>query len=104
MQRQDSRQQRECMLVRAINRSNVCLILRDTQAVIVAELTRPMSPRSHVNAQLVHAMNQVPAKVCLGAYSVSDRRFTDCSIEAQLPEANYSRLAYAARHESKKRT
>ena len=104
MEPPDSRVERECMLVRVINRESVCVILRETQAVVLAELRRPLSPRSHVNAQLVHAFNQVPAIVRLGPYDVQQHRFTGCSMEAQLPEASYNRLAYAARQESKKRS
>lgn len=104
MEPQDSRVEHQCMLVRYINKSSACVILRDTQAVILVELGRPLSPRSHVNAQLVHSFNQVPAVVCLGPYDVQQHRFNGCSLEAQLPEASYSRIAYAARQESKKRT
>ena len=104
MEPADLRPERSCLLMRVVNTTNVCLLLRDTQAVILAELSRPMSPRSHANAQLVHAFKPVPATVRLGPYDVLQHRFTDCAVEAQLPQANYNRLAYAARQESKKRT
>ena len=42
-----------------------------------------MSPRSHANAQLVHALKLVPATVHLGPYDVLQHCFTDCAVEAR---------------------
>lgn len=88
---------RDAVLLRVLNSKNVCLMLPDTLAVIQAELERPMSPRSHANAQQINALNPIPGKVCLGPYDFGNHRFSNCTLEALLPQANYSRLQYAAR-------
>ncbi len=103
METTDQREPRRCMLVRVVNSTNVCLVMHDTHAVVMAELATPLSPRSRANAQLVNALKPVPASVRLGGYDIRQHRFTGCAIEAQLPEANYSRLAYAARQDNNKK-
>ena len=85
------------MLLRVMDRSNACVLLRNSQSVVHIELSPPLSPRSHVNAKGINALSPVPATVRLGPYSTAQHRFTACSMEAQLPEPNYSRVAYTRR-------
>jgi hypothetical protein len=85
------------MLLRVMDRSNACVLLRSSQSVVHIELDPPLSPRSHVNSKGVNALSPVQATVRLGPYSTTQHRFTACFLEAQLPEPNYSRVAYARR-------
>lgn len=87
----------DVMLLRVLDSRSVCLMLPETFAVIHAELESPISPRSHANAQMINVFNPVPGKVCLGPYDFTRKRFVNCTLEAMLPPANYSRLAYTAR-------
>ena len=65
---------RACTLMRVLNPGSVCLRLGDTGAFVLAELSPPLSPRSHVAAQRVHALAPVPATVTLGPYNVARAR------------------------------
>ncbi len=102
MERPDTRPERDCRIIRFITKSTFSMIINETQAVVMVEMAHPLSPRSHVNASLINVMNQAPAKVRLGPYDIQQHRFTDCFVEAQFPEAKYSRVAYAARQQAKK--
>ena len=89
-------------LLRVIDISKVCVLLRETGAIVQAELSRPLSPRSHVAAQSVHALAGIPARVFLGPYDSSKYMFTDCYLEADFPETKASRLDYSSRMQAKK--
>lgn len=86
-------------VLRALGRTSVCVLL-DTGAVVQAELQTPLSPRTHVNAQRVNALTCVPGMILLGPYDLEQNRFTQCVLDANWPEAVYSRLNYS--HRSKK--
>jgi hypothetical protein len=85
------------MLLRVMNKSSACVLLRASQSVVHVELDPPLSPRSHVNAQGVNALSAVPATVWLGPYSTTKHRFTACRLSAEFPEMSYSRVAYSKR-------
>ena len=93
-----------CALIRVFSPASACLRLEATGAFIVAELTPPLSPRSHFNAQLVNATAPISAVVSLGPYNIAERCFTKCKIQAQLPAPEYKRVGYAARLTQKEAT
>lgn len=88
-------ERRRCMLMRLLTPRAVCVRLEDTGAIVLAELAEPFSPRSMVKAQGVHAFAPVRAEVVLGRYHVGRHAFTECLIEAELPETAYQRVGYA---------
>jgi hypothetical protein len=90
-------ERRPCALMRLLTPKSVCVRLEDTGAFVLAELKKPLSPRSVVKAQRVHALAPVRAEVVLGAYNVVRHSFTECSLEADLPDAGYTRVGYAAK-------
>jgi hypothetical protein len=81
-------------LLRVINPSNVCVLLSGSAAIVHAELKAPLSPRSHLNSQAVHAFAPCPMSIALGPYDMSQHRFTECALEPQLPETKYTRVKY----------
>jgi hypothetical protein len=85
------------MLLRVLDRQRACVLLRSSQSVVHIHLDPPLSPRTHTKAQAVNALSPVPATVWLGAYSTTEHRFTNCALQAQLPEQNYSRVSYSRR-------
>ena len=89
-------------LLRVIDVSRVCVLLRETGAIVQAELSTPLSPRSHVASQSVNALASVPARISLGPYNISKYMFTDCHMEADLPEPRTTRHNYASRLRTKK--
>ena len=89
-------------LLRVIDVSKVCVLLRQTGAIVQAELSTPLSPRSHVASQSVNAMASVPARISLGPYNFSKYMFTDCHMEADFPEQCINRHNYASRLRTKK--
>jgi hypothetical protein len=92
---------RACTLMRVLNPGSVCLRLGDTGAFVLAELSPPLSPRSHVAAQRVHALAPVPATVTLGPYNVAKHQFTGCRLLAELPQPDYRRVAYGGRRDGR---
>ena len=89
-------------LLRVIDISKVCVVLRESGAVVQAELSKPLSPRSHVAAQSVHALAGIPARVALGPYNSSKYMFTNCHLEADFPETKVTRFNYSSRMQAKK--
>lgn len=89
-------------LLRVIDISKVCVLLRDTGAIVQAELSTPLSPRSHVASQSVNALAAVPARISLGAYDFKKYLFTDCHMDVDFPEPKLSRLNYTRRQQAKK--
>ena len=85
-------------LLRVIDKQKVCVILRGSGAIIQAELATPLSPRSHVSGQMVNVLAAVPAMVSLGPYDTKRHMFTECHMDAELPEPKTSRVDYANRH------
>ena len=85
------------MLLRVVDRQCACVLLKSSQSVVHIVLDPPLSPRSHTNAQAVNSLAPVPATVWLGAYSTAAHRFTQCVMEAQLPEQSYTRISYSQR-------
>lgn len=94
---QPTRTEHRAMLLRVMDRQSACVVLKSTQSVVHVELDPPLSPRSHANAKTVNALSPVPATVWLGAYDISQHRFTGCLMQAQLPEQSYQRIAYSRR-------
>ena len=83
-------------VIRALSKASVCLEL-NTGAVVQAQLTTPLSPRTHVKAQKVNAFACIPAMVSLGPYDLGQHCFTQCVVDAHWPDAAYSRLDYVQR-------
>ena len=86
-----------CLLMRLLTPRAVCVRLDDTGAFVLAELAEPLSPRSIVKAQRVHALAPVEGSISLGPYNVARHAFTDCQFTAQLPEPDYQRTGYVRR-------
>ena len=86
------------MLLRVLDPSSACVLLRSSQSVVHVELDPPLSPRSHAKSKAVNALSPVSATVWLGPYSTSQHRFTGCSMTAELPEQNYQRVSYSQRN------
>ena len=82
-------------LLRVIDISKVCVLLRDTGAIVQAELSTPLSPRSHVAAQSVNAFCGIPARISLGSYNSSKYMFTNCHLDVDFPEPKANRFVYA---------
>ena len=89
-------------LLRVIDISKVCVLLRETGAVIQAELSAPLSPLSHVAGQSINALSGIPAMISLGPYNSSKYMFTDCYLEADFPEPKANRFDYTSRMQAKK--
>lgn len=83
-------------LLRALSKNSVCVLL-DSGAVVQAELSSPLSPRTYVNAQAVNALSSLPARVMLGPYDLDQHRFTQCALHTQIPEVAYNRVNYLER-------
>lgn len=85
------------VVLRALSKNSVSVLL-GTGAVVQAELATPLSPRTYLNAQSVNALATLPARVSLGPYDLDQHRFTQCTLEAQFPEASYQRVNYLERY------
>ena len=83
-------------VLRMLSPNTVCLLLNE-KVVVQAELTTPLSPRSHSNMQTTSILRPVAARIQLGEYDLQRHRFTDCRLEAEMPEVKYERLAYTSR-------
>ena len=81
-------------LIQVLNPTNVCVHLIDSGAVVVAELSHPLSPRSHINGQSVHVLSPAPARIFLGPHDFSQHKFIDCVLEAKIPDTRYTRVKY----------
>jgi hypothetical protein len=90
---------KNAFLLRAPDKQSVIVLMRDTLAVIQAELESPLTTQEFVNAQAVHAMAPVAARVELGPYDMSRTRFTQCSICIDLPMVQHSRIDYTKRRQ-----
>lgn len=88
---------KNAFLLRAPDRNSAIILMRDTLAVVHAELQTPFSPQQFINAQAVHALNPVPADVQLGPYDMDRTRFTQCSVSVDIPEVKHTRVDYSSR-------
>ena len=86
---------RNAFLLRTPDKHSAVVLLRDTLAVIHAELETPFTPEQFTNAQAVHAMNPIPVDVELGPYDMDRTRFTNCRISVDLPQVRHERMDYA---------
>ena len=68
------------MLLRAIDRTSVVVLMRDTLAVVQAELESPFTQQQFTSVQGVHALKPMHAEVELGPYDMDRTRFTSCRI------------------------
>jgi hypothetical protein len=84
-------------LLRAPDKHSVVVLMRDTLAVIHAELETPMTSRDFCNAKAVHALSPILADVALGPYDMDRTRFTHCIIHMDLPEVCHKRMDYTRR-------
>ena len=88
---------KNAFLLRAPEKTSVVVLMRDTLAVVHAELETPFTAEQFADAQAVHALAPVPADVELGPYDMDRTRFTRCSISLDLPAAAPpTRLNYSA--------
>lgn len=92
---------RNAFLLRTPDRNSEVVLLRDTLAVVHAELETPLTPEQFANAQAVHAMAPVPADVELGPYDMDRTRFTNCRMSVDLPEVHHERIDYAKRRQKR---
>jgi hypothetical protein len=90
---------KNAFLLRTPDKQSVVVLMRDTLAVVLAELETPLTPGQLVNAQAVHAMAPVAAEVELGPYDMARTRFTQCSILMDLPEVQHERIDYMKRRQ-----
>ena len=88
---------RPCLVMRLLTPRALCVRLDDTGAFVLAELSEPLTPRSIVRAQRVHALAPAEGSVILGPYNVGRHAFTECQLTAQLPEPDYQRTGYVRR-------
>lgn len=86
-------------LLRVADRCSVVVLLKDTMAVIHAELETPMTTEEFTDAQSVHALSPAPTQVQLGPYDMERTRFTKCRI-SPLPVATHTRIDYSQRRKS----
>ena len=85
--------------MRVINPSTVCLRL-ETGAIVQAELTKPLSPSSHLRSQSVNVLKPVPAMVQLGSFDMENGKFVGSLLEVDLPDVKYERVNYMTRKNS----
>lgn len=93
----DQTHMKNAFLLRAPDRTSAIILMRDTLAVIHAELITPLTVQQFTNAQSVHALAPVPADVELGPYDMDRTRFTQCKISVDLPEVQHRRMDYSTR-------
>ena len=91
---------KNAFLLRAPDRHSAIILMRDTLAVVHAELTTAFTQSQYLNAQAVHALAPIPADVELGPYDMDRTRFTQCKISLDLPEVQHTRLDYTRRRKS----
>ena len=92
---------RNAFLLRTPDKHSVVVLLRDTSAVVHAELETPLTPEQFTNAHFIHAMAPVPADVELGPYDMDRTRFTSCKISVDIPQVSHERMDYSKRRERK---
>jgi hypothetical protein len=91
---------KNAFLLRTPDKHSVIVLMRDTLAVIHAELENPLTPQEFKNAQAIHAMAPLAADVELGPYDMSRTRFTQCRLCIDLPErpeVHHNRIDYTKR-------
>jgi hypothetical protein len=92
---------RNAFILRTPDKHSAVVLLRDTSAVVHAELETPLTPEQFVNAQYIHAMAPVAADVELGPYDMDRTRFTNCRISVDIPIVSHERMDYAKRRQRK---
>ena len=93
---------KNAFILRVPDKQSIVVLMRDTMAVVHAELETPLQPEQLVNAQRVHAMAPVAVDVELGPYDMGRTRFTQCRMSVDLPEAppvQHCRLDYMKRRQ-----
>jgi hypothetical protein len=93
---------KNAFLLRAPDKHSVVVLMRDTLAVLHAELETPFTPQQLVNAQGVHAMAPVAVDMELGPYDMGRTRFTQCRMSIDLPEVQHNRIDYTKRRQKTK--
>ncbi len=89
---------KNAFLLRVPDKASAIVLMRDTLAVVHAELETPLTPQQFANSQAIHALKPVPADVELGPYDMGRTRFTQCNIAYDpLPEVEHTRLDYTQR-------
>ncbi len=88
-------------LLRTPDMHSAIVLLRDTLAVVHADLETPLTPEQFANAQAVHALATVPADVKLGPYDMGQTRFTNGKMSVDLPEVHHERMDYAKRRQNR---
>jgi hypothetical protein len=88
----------QAYLLRVLNKSSVCVLLRNGPgAVIQADLTVPLSPRSMIASQSINALNSIPVRITLGEFDADNCKFLNCTLDADFPEPCLNRVNYLAR-------
>jgi hypothetical protein len=93
---------KNAFVLRVPDKHSAIVLMRDTLAVVHAELEIPFTPQQLVNAQRIHAMDPIAVDVELGPYDMGRTRFTQCRISVDLPEAppvQHFRLDYMKRRQ-----
>ena len=88
---------KNAFLLRAPDQGSAIVLMRDTMAVVHAELEMPFTPQEFLNAQAVHAMAPIAADVELGPYDMDRTRFTHCTICIDIPTVRHERIDYTRR-------
>ena len=86
----------QASLMRVISPKTVCVLVNE-RVMIQAELSTPLSPRSHGKMQAVSGLKPIKARIQLGQYDLQRHMFTGCMLEAEAPEIKYERLKYCPR-------
>ena len=90
---------KNAFLLRIPDKRSAVVLMRDTLAVVLAELETPLTSEQLVNAQAVHAMSPIAADVELGPYDMARTRFTQCRVFMDLPEVRHERIDYTKRRQ-----
>jgi hypothetical protein len=91
---------KNAFVLRAHDHGSAIVLMRDTMAVVHAELRVPLTAQEFQNAQAVHAMAPIAADVELGPYDMDRTRFTHCTICMDLPTVppvRHERIDYTRR-------
>ena len=107
---------KNAFLLRSPDRRSAVVLMRDTLAVVHAELDTPLTAEQFSSAQAIHALAPVPVDVELGPYDMERTRYTRCrmtldslpgpSAQPQhppkhMPQNPPQRLDYSARRRRK---
>ncbi len=92
---------KNAFLLRSPDRRSAVVLMRDTLAVVHAELDTPLTAEQFSSAQAVHALAPVPVDVELGPYDMERTRYTRCRMTLDsLPTAHAVPSQHPPQHPS----